>query len=359
MDYEQALNTAISETSFCGENLEDDAGFQNFFFEAEGTPERFDGQTTLPAEPPDWRVVKKAATEYLEKTKDLKLIGILAQSVLNTESIAKFESCLRGLASLIEEQWEGIYPPLDEDEGDPMERVSALGHLKDTFVVNTLKNAPLASVKGFGNVTLDAIDKAVSGDDNAPMSLSQIKGIFSEIDPSENIALFEAVTQCSTHLNSINQTFIEKAGNTYNVDFSPTLDVLSQLTFALEKHANVKTEALQTEDETSGQNGETDTSSSGTASASQNNSAAAFSPSGQVSSRKDVEKCFALILDYYAAHEPSSPIPILINRANKLIHLDFLEIMQDIYPEALSTLHQLGGIEKEDSDDSSTTDDSW
>jgi len=361
MDYEQTIATAISTESVCGENLEDDSGFQNFFFEAEGTPERFDGQNTLAAQPPDWRDVKKHALSFLSKTKDIKLISILCQSVLNTEGIIKFESCLKGLASLITEHWDNTYPVLDEDDGDPMERVSALGHLNDSFVVDTLKNIPLASAKGVGDVTLQVIEKALADSEDSTLSLSQIKGVFSAADATEATALLNAITQCSVHFNQINHCFIEKAGNEYNVSFDSTLDVLKQLSLALEKHANVKLVAEETLDESASSGEQVDGSSTGERhanGASMNHQS--FSAGGKLGSRKDVEACFALILDYYARAEPSSPVPILINRANKLIHLEFLEIIKDIYPDALSTLQQLGGIkEKDEESESSSTDDSW
>jgi type VI secretion system protein ImpA len=84
MDYDQKISSDVSSNETCGANLEDDSAFQNFFFESQGTPERFDGQSTTPAEPPDWRAVKKQSLEFLEKTHYLNLISILYKCVLNT-----------------------------------------------------------------------------------------------------------------------------------------------------------------------------------------------------------------------------------------------------------------------------------
>lgn len=361
MDYVTVIEQPISDDSKCGVNMEDDSGFQNFFFEAEGTPERFDGQTTTPAEPPDWRVIKKHALEYLSKTKDIKLISVLCQAVLNTEGITKFEECLRGLSALISNHWDAFYPLLDEDDGDPLERLSALGHITEGYITTTLKNSPLASVKGLGQVTLQNIDKAVAGSADATLSMSQIKGIFSEVDSSENLTFYTAINQCKTHLNTINQVFVEQAGHEYAVNFDVTLDILSQLSFAFENHANVQMVAEETspeEDATAG--GEGSEQGSMVSNDGGVRSVNTFDANGKLGSRKDVEKCFKMILEYYAHHEPSSPIPILVHRANKLVHLDFLAIMKDIYPDALSSLHQLGGIEEDITEsDSGSTDDSW
>jgi type VI secretion system protein ImpA len=348
MDYEETIISPISDEFYCGENLDEDSGFQNFFFEAQGIPERYDGQTTNPAEPPDWREVKKKAIVYLGKTKDLKLLSILSQAVLNTEGIVKFESCLSGISKLIEQQWQTIYPPLDEDDGDPIERVSALGYLSDTFIINALKTLPLAESKVLGKVSVQTIDKAIAGaenvndGDNSKLSISQIKGIFSEVDVQNTINIFTAVNNCIAHLNDINESFVKNAGSQYSVTFDGPLAVLKQISSALEKYANVQIVVEEAPD--------SDESTDGGSSTNQHSSQTrnGFDATGKMRCREDVEKCFNLILEYYSEFEPSSPIPILVKRANKLVHLDFLEIMKDIYPDALQTLHKLGGIEESD-----------
>ena len=68
----------------------------------------------------------------------------------------------------------------------------------------------------------------------------------------------------------------------------------------------------------------------------------------KLTSRQDVERCFDLILTYYQEFEPSSPVPILISRANKLVNLDFLDIVKDIFPDALAQVKTLGGISDTD-----------
>jgi type VI secretion system protein ImpA len=64
----------------------------------------------------------------------------------------------------------------------------------------------------------------------------------------------------------------------------------------------------------------------------------------KLTSRNDVERCFDLILAYYQECEPSSPVPILINRASNLVNADFLDIVKDIFPDALDHVQKLGGI---------------
>ncbi|MBU3004985.1 type VI secretion system protein TssA [Paraglaciecola arctica] len=347
MDYDQEIISDISGDTVCGVNLEDDSGFQNFFFESQGTAERFDGNSTIPAEPPEWRAVKKQALEFMKKTRDLNLISVLAQSALNTEGIFKFEQCLNGLSQLVKNKWQDVYPELDEDDGDPLERISAMGHLSDrNFVINTLRTLPLVHSKILGNVTLQLIDNAISPseskkDDSTEIELSQIIGIFKESNVEETTALFQSVNQCVVHLNDINQTFIEHAGNEYSVDFDALISELNQVSSALKKYGNLEVEVVTTTDEgvesSEGQQTEGVTTTSA-------GSVNFNSANMKLTSRQDVERCFDLILSYYNEYEPSSPVPILIGRANKLVNLDFLDIVKDIFPDALTQVQSLGGI---------------
>ncbi len=361
MNYDQLISSEISASEVCGVNLEDDSSFQNFFFESEGTPERFDGQTTTPAEPPDWRSVKKNALSFLEKSHDLKLISILAQSVLNTEGIIKFEECLSGIAQLASNQWKEFYPPLDEDDGDPMERISALGHLTDkAFVLDIFKSTPIINSKVLGNISLHLIDRATDPSTkkkDSDLDIAQVKGGFKDSDSDEVLAFYNATNLCITHFNSINQSFIENASNEYNVNFDAATEILTHLAECIKKYGNIKTEVIETDSESTN-----DTTSDEQSTSSQNLSSepsmsgpAFDSNNMRLSSRHDVERCLDLICGYYEEFEPSSPIPILIKRSQKLIHLDFLEIVKDIFPDALEQVHKLGGISEDESEPSNVS----
>lgn len=364
MDYDQKISSDVSSNETCGANLEDDSAFQNFFFESQGTPERFDGQSTTPAEPPDWRAVKKQALEFLEKTHDLKLISILSQCVLNTEGVIKFEECLHGIYKLVTEKWDAVYPSLDEDDGDPLERVSALGYLvDDTFVLSVLKTMPIVTSKVLGKISLQAIDKAVEpGKEGSGLGISQIIGVFNDADRQELTQTFTAVNQCIAHLNGISQCFVDKAGSEYNVNFDKTVEVLTHLSNMLDKYGKVKVEVeVEVEVEAAEVNNDSSKDATNPKATNEGDMSTVSFQSSQMklTSRKDVERCFELIANYYSEFEPSSPIPILINRSKKLVNLQFLDIIKDIYPDALDHVNQLGGItpaSKEEESSSSGSD---
>ena len=47
--------------------------------------------------------------------------------------------------------------------------------------------------------------------------------------------------------------------------------------------------------------------------------------------------------DYFERHEPSSPVPLLLRRAKRLVSKDFMEILRDLAPDGVSQAENIGG----------------
>lgn len=71
--------------------------------------------------------------------------------------------------------------------------------------------------------------------------------------------------------------------------------------------------------------------------------------SGEIRNRSDVLATLDRICDYYARAEPSSPVPMLLQRARRLVNKDFMAIIRDLTPSAVSEAEVIGGLEKRDS----------
>ncbi|HEY3982427.1 ImpA family type VI secretion system protein [Cedecea sp.] len=59
---------------------------------------------------------------------------------------------------------------------------------------------------------------------------------------------------------------------------------------------------------------------------------------GQIRSRQDAVLMMNSIIDYFKAHEPSHPAPIFIRRAQKLIGMEFEDIVEELMPDARGAL---------------------
>jgi len=67
----------------------------------------------------------------------------------------------------------------------------------------------------------------------------------------------------------------------------------------------------------------------------------------EIRSREDVIRVLDKLCEYYAQHEPSSPLPLLLKRAKRLTSLSFMEIIQDLAPDAVAQAKSIGGAEAE------------
>jgi type VI secretion system protein ImpA len=56
---------------------------------------------------------------------------------------------------------------------------------------------------------------------------------------------------------------------------------------------------------------------------------------GEARTREDVLKLLDQVCAYYAKHEPSSPVPLLVERAKRLASMSFLDIVRDLADKGL------------------------
>ncbi|RRH97407.1 type VI secretion system protein TssA [Mesorhizobium tamadayense] len=64
----------------------------------------------------------------------------------------------------------------------------------------------------------------------------------------------------------------------------------------------------------------------------------------RITSRDDVVKCLDLVVAFYDRTEPSSPIPHLARRVRRMVHMDFVELMEDLAPSGLKEFRLLAGV---------------
>jgi type VI secretion system protein ImpA len=68
-----------------------------------------------------------------------------------------------------------------------------------------------------------------------------------------------------------------------------------------------------------------------------------------IGSRDEVVRSLDALCEYYRRHEPSSPVPLLLQRARRLATMEFLDIMRDLVPEAMDKLSVIKGPNSDDS----------
>jgi type VI secretion system protein ImpA len=88
--------------------------------------------------------------------------------------------------------------------------------------------------------------------------------------------------------------------------------------------------------------GGSDTETGGDAAAPGARSSAA--PVGRIKSRVDAQRALDSIAEFFRQNEPSSPVPLFIDRAKHLIGKDFLEILENVAPEGVASARSAGGL---------------
>ena len=65
---------------------------------------------------------------------------------------------------------------------------------------------------------------------------------------------------------------------------------------------------------------------------------------GAIGSRQDAVRALDAVAEYFRRNEPSSPVPLLIDRAKRLVSKNFLEVLEDVAPDAVSMARAFGGL---------------
>ena len=68
---------------------------------------------------------------------------------------------------------------------------------------------------------------------------------------------------------------------------------------------------------------------------------------GEVRSREDAIRLLDKVCAYMERTEPASPAPLLIRRAQRLMTMNFVEIIEDLAPDGLTQIRTIAGIRGE------------
>jgi len=329
----EELIQPVSEDLPCGEDLEYDAAFQEMESMMQSKPEQEFGDTIIPGSGPDWNGVNKHVNDLLPRTRDLRVLTYAALAELHLTGLGAFRDAVEALNACMETFWENIYPELDvEDNNDATMRFNTLQILNDhDLVCGGLEKAPLVEIKGLGAFSLRDIElaegKADPVGDEEVQDIALIQGAFGDAGTDVLTALGEGVGGSITQLKRTVELWSQLAADSSILDVDTTLKVLNDIHLAIGHYAPVAAAVIDGEED----------------SADGDVQVTAAPVSGAINGRSDVIYAIDKICDYYSAHEPSSPVPILLRRAQRLVAKSFFEIVEDIAPDGLNQLQMLSG----------------
>jgi type VI secretion system protein ImpA len=296
----------------------------------------------------DWKEVREKAMDVLRQSKHLRASVLLTLSLMKLGATEGLRDGLAVVRGITENFWPNLYPKLDpDDNNDPTERLNTLNDLSSPQFAFHVNQIVLCQSAALGRVTLGQYlsakeaDKAPSGDAPRPKlsgpDLNQINAIFRDTNPDVLKASLAYINESLDHASSIDKFIDEKLGSGNGVNFESFKTLLGKMKEAVEPH--LAGEALAEGGASSAD------ASGGGDSQSAARSQSGFS--GTIQTRAQVAQALGLICDYYARHEPSSPVPLLLQRAQSLVDKDFMTILKDLNPDALERIQVITGKQED------------
>jgi type VI secretion system protein ImpA len=318
----------------CGENLEYDADFQAMEQAMQGKTEQQFGDTIIPAEPADWTTVEKLAVGLLSRTKDLRVMLALTQAWTKRRGLTGYADGLLLVQQALSLYWQPMYPLLEEfGETDPFYRINALAGLSDkSTLTSALRNAILLRSNGDDLILRDAqalLDGSKTECADYPGGRSRL---IDELARGGQPGI-DAIVAIHQRLQTIREILTEHLG----ASGVPEME-------QLQKTVGIVADACQATDIS------TFHASREESAVSEHETIPGAMPtsvvdwrSAQISSRAEAQQMLEKVKQYFAQHEPSHPAPLMIERVQRLIELDFMDIIRDLAPDGVHQLENIFG----------------
>lgn len=328
-----ALLQPLDPASPCGPDLEYSPLYLDASRALEGSPEVQYGSMHVAAVEPDWKRLKAATLELLADTRDLRLAVWLTRALVALHGAAAVADGLALIEGLLARYWEALHPQLDaDDDNDPIARINTLLSLDDKAgFVRVFRSAPLVMSERHGRVCLGDIECAANEREPSGTMLepAAIDAAFADAALDDIAALDAALANALTSLGRIDALLNERAGQG-NWASLPALEQVLQ-----RAHRAVSAQRARHPASI-----ECDADRSDTAGASPADGRAA---PDRIANRDDVVRMLDRLCAYFAAAEPSSPVPMLLQRARKLVGMDFIDLVADLTPAGVGEAKHWAG----------------
>ncbi|MDX8507963.1 type VI secretion system protein TssA [Mesorhizobium captivum] len=339
---------------------------------------------TSQSSPVDWATVLEKAEELRARGRDLRLLVIVARALANEDGLAGLAQGLTLIARTFDQHWDTMHPALRPNatpRDAALRRINALLDLQNgqEGLLANLRETIFFSPRQVG---------PISGRDLEQGALDErvmLQEAASGLGASEKAALATAHSQLLNRVRSGCAAQIDQAGDAMTsllADARAAITALDEVDAALNKRiegngptipelkrflqrlqttlernsaagtvANgaTKPSAQPAEPAAPARNGRADGMGAQAMGAETMANVATYAEPGaglpdRITSRDDVVKCLDLVVAFYDRTEPSSPIPHLARRVRRMVHMDFVELMEDLAPSGLKEFRLLAGV---------------
>jgi type VI secretion system protein ImpA len=301
-----SLRSPVSDTAPCGTDLENNSDPRWGQLNTLAAGEKKEGIT----QPPKWTDVRDLALELARETRHLRLGVILTECATALSGLAGFRDGLGLLRSWCETFWDDVFPAGElEDKRDfrpPV--VEALNY--PSFLVR-LMAVPVSQSAGgrFSLADLEASENPPAGDPDAANQARLVQGGFRNTSLEVLTAAHTALIQALEDARAIELIFDQRFGSAGGVNLADLRDQLSRMARKLAPYC-----ALPVED--AGDGATTATGGGGGSEA--------------INSRESAIRSLDKVITWFEANEPSSPIPLLLRRAQRCVGMNFFELINEL-----------------------------
>ncbi len=317
----------------------------------------------------DWTDILAQSADLAATGRDIRLLVIVARALVNAEGFAGLGQGLGLLASTVEQYWDTVHPALRES---PSPREAATRRINALFQLDNADNGLLCDLefttvlnpRGLGVVTVgDLCAGGLSrsqaqadlpsglGDKEVADLLSRHEARVNRVTaacraeaierPEEMASLMQSIEAARTALVALETALSARVGeNGVGVRFKELAKVLTRASAPLTAAIASATGKPATEGTVMADHAIPAPVTNGA-----HPPAASGGIPGSVNSRRDVERCLDMIIDFYERTEPSSPIPHLARRMRKMVPMNFLQLMEEIAPSGMKEFKNVAGVD--------------
>jgi len=334
---EHPLAQPIEGDKPAGTDLSYEASYATLEEDIKGQPAQYVGkELQREAKDPDWPALAERVEAMLERSRDLYLFVVLATARLASQGLPEFTQTLELIQINLDTLGDALYPELDPAE-PPEERYISWRNLlqnlanpiydpDDPFrTIHRLRRCPLSDSKRVGRFSLEDILAGANGEPGAP-GPGEIQAAF-EDTPAESLqAVLAATREGIEAVTSIESATRDSMGMENAPNLAPLKQCLNEILEGLQNYIPEPAAEETADDSAPGEAGQPAEKT------------VASVQSIKITSRDDARTAIEKVIEYYRRYEPASPLPLMLERARRLVDSDFLAILEDLHPESVDSV---------------------
>jgi type VI secretion system protein ImpA len=294
----------------------------------------------------NWREVRELADRILGQSKDFRVLAHLAASVLRLEGLEALTVTLEAAAGWLETYWDSVYPRLD---GDFAARCNALSGFADRMaIVDAVRRQPFLTHQGLGSCTYRDIEiahGAVSPEaSEEPIDPAVVLGLIQSVPLEDLTARQATLSRAGAALQALEERMVKATEARMVPDLAPLATLFDKMRQTLQKEIAPRLAAAPPA-QTATAGAENGAGSASGALVPDNKGGTVVSI-GSISSRQDALRALDAVGEFFRRNEPSSPVPLFVDRVKRLITMDFIQLLEDIVPKAVEDAKAAAGVPK-------------